>query len=640
MMLGNRKRMKNAHLEKQVFNVRLFIALVMILLLFLLLIIRLAYLQVVNHEYYSELSTGNRIRIEPLPPNRGLIYDRYGVVLAENIPSFELVIIPEETPDIGATLTNIEKYITLTAEQRERFFRNRKRYRSFEQIPVLHHLSEENVAAIAANMLELKGVHIRARLSRHYPLGPKIVHVVGYMGGINDRELKRIDERAYAGTSHIGKTGIEQTFEEQLLGEVGHRQVLSNAQGRMLEVVEENTPTSGANLQLTLDASLQALGTDLLKDKRGSVVALDPQNGEILALVSTPTYDGNGFSRGLTQDEFDVLLNDLNKPLLNRALSGTYPPGSTVKPMIGLAGLELGKTHRAHSTYCKGSFKLPDNERPYRDWKREGHGRVNLFSAISESCDVYFYELALELGIDNLHNFLKQFRLGEVIEPGIRGSRRGVLPSREWKKNNFRNPDDKKWYHGETVIAGIGQGYMLASPLQLATATAIVATRGYYHQPHLIKRIGQDYQLDFSDDAQHYKAVKADSQHWDEIIGGMEAVMHGVKGTARHIGRLLDFRMAGKSGTAQVYTLGEDEEYDEEELAERLRDHSLFIAFAPIEKPVIAVAVVVENGGSGSSVASPIAAEIIKQHFENLERANNADSTQAINTNAPVLGND
>jgi penicillin-binding protein 2 len=610
--------MKNRHLEKQVFNLRLFIAITLIIGLFILLFTRLAYLQVVNHQHYSELSAGNRIRIEPIPPNRGLITDRNGVVLAENIPTFELVIIPEETQDMEATLDQIQELIPFTQEQRERFYRQRKRYRSFEKIPVLHHLDEKSVASIAADMINLDGVQIQARLSRHYPLGPQTVHVVGYMGGLNDKDLNRIDQRAYAGTSYIGKTGIEQTLEEHLLGKVGYRQSLANAQGRLLEVIEEQTPESGLNIQLTLDAGLQTIATEALGNRRGAVVALNPQNGEILAMVSSPAYDGNGFSRGLSQAEFDQLLNNKDKPLLNRALSGQYPPGSTIKPMLGLAGLQLGKTHRTHSTYCPGFFKLPENERPYRDWKRQGHGRVNLFGAITESCDVYFYELALELGIDRMHDFLQQFMLGELIEPGIKGSKKGILPSREWKQSNFKNPADKVWFPGETVIAGIGQGYMLTSPLQLATATAITAMRGEFHQPHLLKRLGQDYQLDFSDESRHFKAVQAEPQHWDEVIGGMESVMHGLKGTARHVGLGLDFRMAGKSGTAQVYTLGEDEKYNADEIEERLRDHSLFIAYAPVEEPKIAVAVIIENGGGGSSVAAPVAKEVIVNHLQNL----------------------
>ena len=637
-LIRTRKRMKNTHLEKQVFNLRLVIAIVIIFALFTLLFVRLAYLQVTNHQYYSDLSTGNRIRIEPIPPNRGLIYDRNGVVLAENVPTFELVIIPEETKDIAETITNIEQFIDLSDQQKTRFQRQKKRYRSFEKIPLLNHLSEENVAAIAANMADLPGVHIRARLSRFYPLGPETVHVVGYMGGINDKDLQRIDSRAYSGTSYIGKTGIEQTFENQLLGKVGYRQVLTNARGRMLEVVQDDPPSSGEDLRLTLDISLQTTAMEIMGDKRGAIVALNPQNGEILALVSSPSYDGNGFSKGLTQAQFDLLLNNPDKPLLNRAISGQYPPGSTVKPMIGLAGLELGKTNKAHTSYCPGFFKLPENERPYRDWKRSGHGHMNLFSAITQSCDVYFYELALELGIDNLHNYLQQFMLGESIDPGIRGSKKGLLPSREWKKSHFKNPGDKVWFPGETVITGIGQGYMLTSPLQLATATAIVATRGEYHQPHLIKRIGQDYQIDFSQEEKHFTAVRARKENWDEIIASMESVVHGKKGTAKHISNELNFKMAGKSGTAQVFTLGEDQEYNAEELAERLRDHSLFVAFAPLKNPQIAVAVIVENGGGGSSVAAPIASKVIQAHLASLAAEESQDSmiTAPLNSDKTV----
>jgi len=607
-LIRTRKRMKNTHLEKQVFNLRLVIAIGFIFVLFGVLFGRLAFLQISNHEYYSDLSAGNRIRIEPIPPNRGLIYDRNGVVLAENVPTFELVIIPEETEEIEDTIASIEQFIELSDEQKARFQRQRKRYRSFEKIPLLHHLSEEDVAAIASNTADLPGVHIRARLSRFYPLGPETVHVVGYMGGINDKDIQRIDNRAYSGTSYIGKTGIEQTFEDQLLGKVGYRQVLTNARGRMLEVIQEDAPTSGEDLQLTLDISLQSMASEIMQNKRGAVVALNPQNGEILALVSSPAYDGNGFSKGLTQAEFDLLLDNPDKPLLNRAITGQYPPGSTIKPMIGLAGLELGKTNKAHTSYCPGFFKLPENERPYRDWK--------------------------ELGIDRLHDYLKLFMLGESINPGIRGSKKGLLPSREWKRNNFKNPGDKVWFPGETVITGIGQGYMLASPLQLATATAIVATRGEYHQPHLIKRVGKNYQIDFSDESKHFTSVRARKENWDEIIASMEAVVHGKKGTAQHISTDLNFQMAGKSGTAQVFTLGEDQEYDAEELAERLRDHSLFVAFAPIKDPEIVVAVIVENGGGGSSVAAPIASEVIQAHFANTSENNSIDNNVSAKLNS------
>jgi len=394
----------------------------------------------------------------------------------------------------------------------------------------------------------------------------------------------------------------------------------------MIEVIEENAPKSGADIYLTIDAGLQKTALDAMDGRRGAVVAIDPNNGDILTLLSSPVFDGNGFSQGLSQKAFDALLDNNDKPLLNRALAGSYPPGSTIKPMLGLAGLELGKVSHEHTSYCPGFFKLPNNERPYRDWKREGHGRVNLNESIEQSCDIYFYELALELGIENMHNFLKQFQLGSPINPGIEGSKRGVLPNKAWKRRNFRNAADQVWFPGETVIAGIGQGYMLTTPLQLATATAIMAKRGEYNPPHLLQQLETDSDIS-TEREQTIKqqlqpeqsiALTAKNYNWNEVINGMHAVVNGKQGTARGIKRQIDFTMAGKSGTAQVFTLGEDQEYDEEELEERLRDHALFIAFAPVKEPKIAVAVIVENGGGGSSTAAPVATEVIKAYMQNL----------------------
>lgn len=639
------RTMKNTHLEKSVFNFRLSLAIVLIMAFLLLVIGRLTYLQITNYEHYSELAKGNRIRIEPIPPNRGLIYDRNGIVLAENIPTFELVIIPEEISDTDSTLNELRKIVFISDEQIERFHKRRKRFRAFEQIPILYNLDEENLARLAANLINLDGVHIRARLARHYPRQGELVHTLGYVGSINDKEIKEIDTTAYAGTSHIGKTGVEQAYEKELLGSVGYRQVLVNAQGRMLEVIEENAPQSGSDIYLTIDAGLQKIALDAMQGRRGAVVAIDPNNGDILTMLSSPTFDGNGFSRGLSQVAFDALLSNNDKPLLNRALAGSYPPGSTIKPMLGLAGLELGKVSHQHTSFCPGFFKLPNNERPYRDWKREGHGRVNLNESIEQSCDIYFYELALELGIEKMHDYLQQFQLGSKINPGIAGSKRGVLPNKAWKKQNFKKAADQVWFPGETVIAGIGQGYMLTTPLQLATATAILAKRGTYNPPHLLKEL--KLKEDDNND-ERYNIIKsqlepnpstaltAKNYNWNEIIGGMRAVIHGKNGTARAINNKIDFEMAGKSGTAQVFTLAEDQEYDAEELEERLRDHALFIAFAPIEDPQIAVAVIVENAGGGSSEAAPVATEVIKAHLNNLGisklNANEIDEERAKTT--------
>jgi len=622
----NNRAIKNTHLEKRVFTFRLSLAIFLIMAFLLLVIGRLTYLQIANFEHYSELAKGNRIRIEPIPPNRGLIFDRNGVILAENIPTYELVLIPEEVSNTDIALSEINQVIPLSEEQVERFKKRRKRFRSFEQVPVLYNLDENELAKLAANLINLDGVHIRARLARHYPKQGDLVHTIGYVGSINDKEIKEIDSRAYSGTSHIGKTGIEKAYENQLLGTVGYRQVLVNAQGRTLEVIEENAPKSGSDIYLTIDTALQATALKAMDGRRGAVVAIDPSNGDILTMLSSPTFDGNGFSRGLSQADFDELLKNRDKPLLNRALAGLYPPGSTIKPMLGLAGLEAGKVSHQHTTYCPGFFKLPNHERPFRDWKRQGHGQVNLNESIEQSCDIYFYELALELGIEKMHSYLKQFQLGVSIHPGIEGSKRGVLPNKAWKRENFKKPADQVWFPGETVIAGIGQGFMTTTPLQLATATSILSMQGEYHPPHLVRSIenktvttdSDNPQETITNQLQSSVALTAKQYNWDEVIDGMRAVIHGDNGTARAVQRQIDFEMAGKSGTAQVFTLGEDQEYDPDEIEERLRDHALFIAFAPIKDPKIAVAIIVENGGGGSTAAAPIATQVIQTHLANL----------------------
>ena len=596
-------------------------------------------MQIVSFDHYDNLADGNRIRIEPIPPNRGFIYDRNGTVLAENLPTFQLTLVPEEIVDINNTIATLKQIIPISKEQVESFKKRRKRFNSFEQIPLIMNLNESALANIAANLVHLKGVHIRARLSRHYPYSGNLVHTVGYVGSINDRELQQIDTKSYSGTSHIGKTGIELSLEDVLLGQVGYRQVLVNAEGRTLEVIEEDAPRSGSDVTLTIDAKLQAIAIEAMQGRRGAIIAIDPNNGEILTMLSSPTFDGNGFSQGLTQAEFDLLLNNKDKPLLNRALAGSYPPGSTIKPMLGLAGLELGKIRHQHTSFCPGFFKLPNNPRPYRDWQREGHGTVDLEESIEVSCDIFYYELALELGIDSMHDYLKQFQLGSVINPGIAGSKRGVLPNKEWKKSNFKSPGDQAWFPGETVIAGIGQGYMLTTPLQLATATAITAMRGEYVHPHLIKDISNLNQLNLSEDRRNQInntldqdtsiAVVAKDYNWRKVIKGMEDVMTGFKGTARNVQRKTDISIAGKSGTAQVFSLGEDEEYDESELEERLRDHALFIAFAPIDNPQIAVAVIIENAGGGSTTAGPVAVQVIEEYLSKTPAVN--QSTANIN---------
>lgn len=612
-----RERIKDHWREQRIFFFRSLAAAIIAAALILILVSRLVVLQVLNFEHYSALSQGNRIRIEPVPPIRGLVFDRNGIVLAENLPSYQLEIVREQVPDLEDTLQRLQALSLLDetnlAELRERLGRTRK----FESIPVRFRLSDEEVARFAVQRQHFPGVEIRARLARHYPLGKRAVHAIGYVGALSDQDLQRLDQTSYAGTSHVGKVGIERAYENVLHGKVGYRQVLVNAQGRSLQVIENNPPVPGMDLHLTLDARLQLAAFDALQDRRGAVVAIDPRDGGVLAFVSTPGFDPDQFGAGLSRAAFAALNNDPDKPLFNRAMRGNYPPGSTVKPMIALAGLHHRATTPAHNTFCPGFFQLPGHERKYRDWKREGHGNVAILDAIAESCDVYFYEMALELGIDRMQSYLATFGLGQLTGIDILGEKAGLLPSRDWKRKNFARPADQAWFPGETVIAGIGQGFMLATPLQLAHFTATMARNGIRLQPHLLHASADPVSGARTEIApvELQSAGSGEPGYWNLVRAAMEEVVHGQKGTARAIAPA-NYRIAGKTGTAQVYAIAQEEEYDAEALEERLRDHALFIAFAPADNPTIAISVIVENGGSGSATAAPVARKVLDVYFE------------------------
>lgn len=609
-----RERIKDHWREQRIFFFRTLAAAVIAGALIVVLVSRLVVLQVLNFEHYSDLSRGNRIRIEPIPPIRGLIFDRNGIVLAENRPAYQLEIVPEQVTDIQMTLNRLLTLELIRETDLPSINQRIARARKFSAVPLRFRLSETEVARFAVQRQHFPGVDIRARLARHYPIGAHAVHAIGYVGALSDSDLQRLDPTAYAGTSHVGKIGIERAYEDLLHGEVGYRQILVNAQGRALQVVENNPPVPGQDLHLTLDAALQGAAFKALDGRRGALVAIDPRDGGVLAFVSTPGFDPDQFGAGLSREQFRSLSEDPDKPLFNRALRGHYPPGSTIKPLLALAGLHHRATTPAHSTFCPGYFQLPGREHRYRDWKREGHGTVTLFDAIAQSCDVYYYELALELGIDRMHDFLQTFGLGEATGIDIRGEKSGLLPSRDWKRGAFDRPADRAWFPGETVIAGIGQGFMLATPLQLAHFTATLASRGQRLKPHLLaatldpasgERIARPPQTMGS-------AGSNESGYWNLILAAMEEVVHGERGTARAIASP-NYKIAGKTGTAQVFAIAQEEEYDAETVQERLRDHALFIAFAPAEEPQIAVAVIVENGGSGSSTAAPVAKAVLDE---------------------------
>ena len=617
---------KDHHSERRLFFSRVILSIVIAIILLGFVIGRLVQLQVFDHEQFAEKSQGNRIRIEAVPPIRGLVFDREGRVIAENLPAYQLELIPEQVDDIDDTLERLAAIMLIEPDDIPRYKELSRRGLRFKPLTLKFRLSDEEIANFAIQRPRFPGVDFQPRLVRHYPHGHVTAHTVGYVGGLSSSDLQELDPARYAGTSHTGKTGVEGSFETDLHGDAGYRHVITNARGRQVpasttELLNslplDQTPGPGANVYLSLDLDLQRLATEALRGKRGAIVALDPWSGEILALVSAPSFDPNLFAVGMTIAQYSDLRDNPDRPLFNRAVSGTYPPGSTIKPMLALAALETGATNLTRKSICMGYFTLPDSEHRYRDWKPGGHGAVDIHDAIEQSCDVYFYEISQKIGIDNMHDFLTRFGLGSETHLDISGENPGLVPSRKWKREYFTDRDNQRWYHGETVIASIGQGFMLATPLQLAAAAGAIATRGIRYEPHLVAAIedpvsGERYltRPERLDDVEI-----SDDFYWDTIISAMHDVMQGPKGTARAIGVGAPYEMAGKSGTSQVISIGQDEEYDEEELDERLRDHALFVSFAPLENPRIAVAVVVENGSSGSRVAAPIARAIMDEYL-------------------------
>jgi penicillin-binding protein 2 len=618
---------KDIHSERRLFLSRVILASVFSVLLLGIVIARLVQLQVVDHELFAEKSQGNRVRIEPVPPIRGLILDRKGKVIAENLPAYQLELVPEQVEDLEDTLNRLAAMDLIEREDIGRFMEMSRSGPRFKPVTLKLRLSDEEIANFAIQRPRFPGVDFRPRLVRHYPNGPEVAHAVGYVGALSTSDLERLDPGNYAGTSHTGKTGVESGFESELHGDVGYRHLVTNARGRQVPSdtsdlldspgFENLSPTPGDNVYLSIDLELQKLASRALEGRRGALVALDPRNGEVLALVSAPSFDPNLFAVGMSTSQFRELQNDPDRPLFNRAVRGSYPPGSTIKPMLALAALETGATYLSRKSLCRGFFQLPGNEHRYRDWKPEGHGAVDISEAIAQSCDVYFYEISVDLGIDALHDYLDRFGLGVRTGVDIGGESAGLVPSREWKRSAFSNRDDQRWYHGETVIASIGQGYMLATPLQLAVAAGTLATRGQRYRPHLVAAIENplDGRRTLIEPERLPDVDIENETHWDTVLDAMHDVLQGPRGTARAVGAGAPYEMAGKSGTAQVVSIAQDEKYDEAELEERQRDHALFIAFAPFDEPRIAVALIVENGESGSGVAAPIARSIIDAYL-------------------------
>lgn len=597
--------------EQAVFNRRALLGFVVICLMAAGLIARMVYLQVIQHDKYQDLATQNRIQQEPVAPPRGLLYDRKGRLIALNQPVKNLVLVPEQVPDMEATLDALRSLVDLTDEQVERFEKRREqRRRPFQSVILKSKLSEEDVAAISVDNHRLPGVRIEASLARYYPYGSLLTHAIGYVGRLNVKELERVDAQNYAATEYHGKLGVERFYEQSLHGQVGLREVETNARGRLMRVLNQTDPVPGDDLTLHLDVDLQKAAYDALAGRRGSVVLMDVRTGGILAMVSAPSYDPNPFVTGISSKAYNALREDPQIPLYNRAIRGQYPPGSTIKPLLAMAGLETGAVNWNDRLFDPGFYQLNGQGRRYRDWLRTGHGYVRLADGIIESCDIVFYDLAVKTGITPMAEFMGQFGFGREMGMDIWGDAPGILPSPEWKKRTGRG----SWFPGETVISGIGQGYWVTTPLQLAASTAAIANKGLWREPRMVaSSTGDD--LGWVDRPSEFQIPVRREQYWDQVIDAMEDVMHGARGTARATGALADYRIAGKTGTAQVRSLGQDEEYDEENTEERFRDHALFVGFAPASNPEVAIAVIVENGGGGSSTAAPVAKEVFDAYM-------------------------
>ena len=621
-------RIKDHWGEQRLFERRALAAAIVIALLTLLLLGRLALLQIVRYDYYAELSQGNRVRLEPLPAQRGLILDRNQQVLAENRPAFQLELVRERVPDVDATLAGLVNIGVLAAEDVEDTKRLVKSRRSFESVPIRLRLTEEEIARFAVHRFDFPGVDIATRLTRFYPHGEHAVHALGYVAAISESDVKNLDEEGqlgkYAGTTLIGKLGIEASYESQLHGTDGSRQILVNAAGRSVDrqgaltpELQEIKPLAGRDVITSIDLPTQLVAEQGLMGRRGALVAIDPNNGDVIALVSMPGFDPNPFTRGLTRAEYGALRDSIDVPLLNRALRGQYPSGSTIKPGLALAALVYHDVDPNATKFCPGIWHLPGSSLAFREGRTGRHGAMDLRHAIAKSCDVYFYGLANDIGVDHIAEFLGPLGFGSLTGIDIGGEKPGLLPSKEWKRKTFKRPADQVWFPGETVNFGVGQGYFLVTPLQLAHYVSIIANRGSSYKPRLVSGVRDPA----TGEVKRFPPVKNEeisnvsAEQWQIVTEGMAGTLR--YGTAAAFaGRNMTYTIAGKTGTAQVFTVARNQSLDNQKtVSDRLRDHSWFIAFAPAEHPRIAVAVIVENGGFGASVASPIARQVMDTYL-------------------------
>ncbi|MGI9024608.1 MAG: penicillin-binding protein 2 [Burkholderiaceae bacterium] len=613
---------KDTQRELYVFRLRLIAAMLFVFVCFGLLITRYLTLQVVNHEKYATRADENRISLVPITPNRGIVTDRNGVVLARNYSAYTLEITPSKVTDLDATIDALGEVVTIEARDRKRFKKLIEETKTFEGIPIRTRLSDDEVARFVAQRFRFPGVEVQARLFRQYPLGESAAHVIGYIGRVSEKDLGRLEEREekegvdlltnYQGTDYIGKEGLEKRYEESLHGTTGAEEIEVTASGRAVRTLSRRPPLSGDNLVLSIDIKLQQLVEEAFGDRRGALVAIEPATGDILAFVSRPSFDPNLFVEGIDAENWKVLNESIDKPLVNRPLSGTYPPGSTFKPFLALAALENGKRTPQQTIYDPGYFNFGNHR--FRDDKEGGHGTVDMYKSIVASCDTYYYTLASDMPIDMMAKFLKPFGFGQITGVDLDGERTGVLPSTEWKRKAFRKPEQQRWFPGDTISVGIGQGYNAYTPLQLAHAVATLANDGVVMKPHLVKSIESARTgLSTLTVASESARIPLQMKNVEFIKNAMVGVNKEGTGRTAFVGA--QYVSAGKTGTAQLFNIKQNEKYRDAHVQARLKDHAWFIAFAPADHPKIALAVLVENGGFGAQAAAPIARRVFDYYL-------------------------
>lgn len=602
--------------EANLFARRTLIALLVVAVMMFAVISNLYYLQVTRFEDYQTRSNGNRIKVLPVTPNRGLIYDRNGVLLAENRPIFSLRIVPEDVEKLDETLEYLKNLLDLDPSEIEDFHGEFKRQRRFKPVTLRNRLTQEEVALVSANQHRYPGVSVDARLTRHYPYAESLTHMLGYVAKINKKDLNKLKEAGleanYAATYDIGKRGVEKYHEQMLHGDVGYQEVEVNNQGRIIRTLEFQPPVPGQDIMLNIDIHLQQVAQNALEGKRGAIVALDPTDGGVLALYSNPSYDPNLFVHGISSKNYNKLLASKDKPLINRSTQGQYPPASTVKPHLALLGLEEDVIKPDTRMFDRGKYKLKNVDHEWRDWKPWGHGWVDVTSAIEQSCDIFFYDLAYRLGIDRINSKMEEFGFGQYTGLDLYEESSANMPSRGWKRARFNQP----WYVGDTISVGIGQSYWTATPIQLASSIATLVNRGERYVPQLLRGFYYEGKVQQAEPKLLQPVTVKNPENWDTILDAMYGVVNRETGTARKAFSKANYISAGKTGTAQLVSIGKDEEYDAEKLAEHLRDNAMYVGYAPYDKPEIVLVVALENAGGGSSQAAPIARTVMDHFFK------------------------